>query len=103
MSKHNYLEDIDATSRSMAFGEVIYKVKRHRSMTTKLEAISHSTIKYAENEVVFADIGHLMNNLIDNGYVGKLQFEVTYKVPGKIEKVSIKNTKTLNYRDNNEE
>lgn len=99
MANPKWVDDIVRDSSGTPFGEITFRLKRHRHMTTEIESVTHSKLKYANNDDVFADIELLMHNLIDNGYVGKLQFEVTYTKPGLIEKVSIKNTKTVNYRE----
>jgi hypothetical protein len=99
MSTPSWLHDIDTSARLLPFGTIQYKVKRHRNMTTSVDAITHSSLKYdGDNERAFADLSQLMNNLIDNGFTGKLQFEQTYK-NGQVVTISIKNTKTVNYRD----
>lgn len=98
MSKPNWLDDVAADASNMPFGTVTFHVTRHRNMTTGIDAVTHSKLKYTANDRAFADIEQLMNNLIDNGFTGKLQFEQTFK-NGQIDTISIKNTKTVNYRD----
>lgn len=98
INKPQWLDDIEEASKNMPFGAITFNVKRHRNMTTKVEQVTHSSIKYDENHRAFDDIGQLMNNLIASGFDGTLQFEQTYR-DGKIVAITIKNKKTTNYRD----
>lgn len=98
MDQKNWLEEVDEQAKSMGFGEVTFKVARHRNMTSKMEVITQSKLKYAENERVFSDLERLMNNLIESRFTGKLQLEITYE-KGNISHLTVKNKKLINYRD----
>lgn len=98
MKQKEWLEEIEQEARATGFGKVTFEVTRHRNMTSKMEIIAHSKIKYVENERFFADLERLINNLIESRFTGKLQLEATFE-GGNISNMTIKNKKLLNYRD----
>lgn len=98
MNLPTWLKDIAATADSMPFGSVTLQIKRHRNRTTKLDLTTHSSIKYTDTPRAFSDIEQLMNNMIEGRFTGTLQFEQTYQ-DGRITAITIKNKKTINYRD----
>lgn len=98
MNTPNWLQDINGSISGTPFGDIDFHVKRHKNQTAIIETTSYTKLKYVENTAVFADIERLLNNLIDNGYTGKLQFEVIYEA-GNITRLTIKNKQITNYRD----
>lgn len=98
MNQPKWLQQINAETEMTPFGTVTFSIKRHRNMTTKIESITQSSLKYDENTRAFADIEQLLNNLIASEFIGTLQFEVKLN-SGNITAIAIKNKKTVNYRD----
>lgn len=98
MEQKKWLEEIEHEARTTGFGKITFEVTRHRNMTSKMEVIAHSKIKYVENERFFADLERLINNLIESRFTGKLQLETTFE-GGNVSTITIKNKKLINYRD----
>ncbi len=98
MNLPKWIDEIEQEAASTAFGELNFHIKRHKSQTSIMEVTSYTKLKYVENNLAFADIERLLNNLIDSTYTGKLQFEVIYN-HGNIDRLAIKNTKITNYRE----
>lgn len=96
--KQKWLDDINDQTRLLQFGEVTFKVTRHRNQTATVDAVTHSKLKYQDNDRAFADLQQLLNNLIENKFSGTVQFTQTFK-DGLITTLSVKNTKTTNYRE----
>jgi hypothetical protein len=96
MTNPKWLDDVDYHAAVMPFGDINVKITRHRSKTSKVTYSKESKLAPVDNKTAIADLGKLLNNLINGDFDGSVEFALDFK-KGTISNITIKNKEIKNY------